>query len=38
VAGDGRGLLMLDTELAARQFVLAPELAAFYAQGAAAGV
>jgi ferritin len=37
VAGDGRGLLMLDTELAARQFVLAPELAAFYAQGAAAG-
>lgn len=34
VAGDGRGLLMLDGELGARTFVLAPELAAFYAQAA----
>lgn len=32
VAGDGRGLLMVDNELAARQFVLPPELAGFYAQ------
>lgn len=35
VAGDGRGLLMLDNELGTRVFTLAPELAAFYAQGAA---
>jgi ferritin len=34
VAGDGRGLLMLDNELAARTFILAPELTAFYAQAA----
>ena len=37
VANDGRGLLMLDTELGQRTFVLAPELAALFAQ-AAAGV
>jgi ferritin len=35
VAGDGRGLLMLDNELGTRTFVLVPELAAFYAQAAA---
>jgi len=35
VAGDGRGLLMVDNELGTRTFVLAPELAAFYAQAAA---
>jgi ferritin len=35
VAGDGRGLLMLDNELGTRSFVLAPELAAFYAMAAA---
>lgn len=35
VAGDGRGLLMLDSELGARNFVLAPELVNFYAMAAA---
>lgn len=34
VGGDGRGVLMLDRELGTRTFVLPPELAAFYAQGA----
>jgi len=37
VGNDGRGILMLDRELGARTFVLAPELAALYAQPAAAG-
>ncbi|MFO7674996.1 MAG: ferritin [bacterium] len=32
VGGNGNGLLMLDKELGARVFTLAPELAAFYAQ------
>ncbi len=35
VAGDGRGLLMLDNELGTRSFTLAPELAGFYAMAAA---
>jgi hypothetical protein len=37
VGNDGRGILMLDRELGARMFVLAPELTALYAMGAAAG-
>ncbi len=37
VGNDGRGILMLDRELGQRTFVLAPELAALYAQTAAAG-
>lgn len=37
VGNDGRGILMLDRELGTRTFVLAPELAALYAMGAAAG-
>lgn len=35
VGNDGRGILMLDRELGARTFVLAPELSALYAMGAA---
>jgi len=35
VGNDGRGILMLDRELGTRTFVLAPELAALYAMGAA---
>jgi len=35
VGSDGRGILMLDRELGTRTFVLAPDLAAFYAQAAA---
>lgn len=35
VSGDGRGLLMIDRELAMRNFVLAPELAGLFAQGPA---
>jgi ferritin len=37
VGNDGRGILMLDRELGQRTFVLAPELAALYAQAPAAG-
>jgi ferritin len=37
VGNDGRGILMLDRELGQRTFVLAPELSALYAMGAAAG-
>jgi ferritin len=37
VGNDGRGILMLDRELGTRTFVLAPELSALYAMGAAAG-
>ena len=37
VGNDGRGILMIDRELGARTFVLAPDLAALYAQPAAAG-
>jgi ferritin len=37
VGNDGRGILMLDRELGTRTFVLAPELAALYAQAAATG-
>jgi ferritin len=37
VGNDGRGILMLDRELGARTFVLAPDLAALYAQAAATG-
>ena len=37
VGNDGRGILMLDRELGTRAFVLAPELSALYAMGAAAG-
>ncbi len=35
VGSDGRGILMLDRELGQRTFVLAPDLATFYAQAAA---
>ncbi len=35
VGNDGRGILMLDRELGTRTFVLAPELSALYATGAA---
>jgi ferritin len=35
VGNDGRGILMIDRELGTRTFVLAPELAALYAQAAA---
>ena len=35
VGSDGRGILMLDRELGTRTFVLAPDLAALYAQAAA---
>jgi len=37
VGNDGRGILMLDRELGQRTFVLAPDLAALYAQPTAAG-
>jgi len=37
VGNDGRGILMVDRELGARTFVLAPDLAALYAQAAATG-
>jgi ferritin len=37
VGNDGRGILMLDRELGQRTFVLAPELAALYAQGTTTG-
>jgi ferritin len=37
VGNDGRGILMLDRELGTRVFVLAPELSALYAMGAASG-
>ena len=37
VGNDGRGILMLDRELGTRTFVLAPELSALYAMGAATG-
>lgn len=37
VGNDGRGILMIDRELGTRTFVLAPELSALYAMGAAAG-
>ena len=37
VGNDGRGILMLDRELGSRTFVLAPDLAALYAQTTAAG-
>lgn len=35
VGNDGRGMLMLDRELGTRTFVLAPDLAALYAQASA---
>jgi ferritin len=35
VGNDGRGILMLDRELATRTFVLAPDLVSLYAQAAA---
>lgn len=37
VGNEGRGILMIDRELGARTFVLAPDLAVLYAQSAAAG-
>jgi ferritin len=37
VGNDGRGILMIDRELGTRTFVLAPDLAALYAQPAATG-
>ena len=37
VGNEGRGILMIDRELGTRTFVLAPDLTALYAMGAAAG-
>jgi len=37
VGNDGRGILMIDRELGARTFVLAPDLASLYALAPAAG-